>query len=388
MSESADAVIIGSGVHGASLAFHLAERGLKPLVVERATSAAGATGRSSGLVRMHYDVEADAHLAWISYGYFANWRERVGGESGFVRTGFLQLVPPNEVEALKDNIAMQRGLGIDTRLVDAATVAELVPGIRTDDVELAAWEPGSGYADPTMSCSSLLTGATGNGARLWQHCPALGIRTEGGRVTGVDTARGFVEAPIVVLAAGAWSVPLAAGIGLDLPIQTWRHDVAYLVRPNEVPGHPTIIDFANSMYARPEGEHLTLVALEDGNPLGGSPDVSVDQAAPGFLERAAERLVQRLPAMEVAGLHSAHSGVDGLTPDMHPLIGPAGPEGFYLDCGYSGTGFKIAPAVGAAVAELITEGAATIADLRPYRPERFAEGEPVTSPNPYAPIWR
>jgi glycine/D-amino acid oxidase-like deaminating enzyme len=215
-----------------------------------------------------------------------------------------------------------------------------------------------------------------------------GIRVEGDRVSGVETSRGQVDAPIVVLAAGAWSVPLGAAVGLELPIQTWRHDVAYLHRPPELPSHPTFIDFANAFYARPEGEQLTLVALEDGNPLGGSPDEPVDSAAPGFQERAAERLVQRLPSMEVAGLHSAHSGVDGITPDQHPLIGADGPEGLWLDCGYSGTGFKIAPAVGAALAELITEGAARSADLRPYRPQRFAEGEPVTSPHPYAPIWR
>jgi len=388
MSESADAVIIGAGVHGASLAFHLAERGMRPLVVERATVAAGATGRSSGVVRMHYDVEADARLAWLSHSYFTNWAERVGGESGFVRTGFLQMVPGDEIEALRANVAMQQELGIETDLVDAVTVAELVPGIRTDDIELAAWEPRSGYADPTMSCSSLLAGATARGARIWQHTAVSAIRVDGERVLGVETSRGPVDAPIVVLAAGAWSAPLGAGVGLELPIQTWRHDVAYLHRPPELPTHPTLIDFANSMYARPEGEHLTLVALEDGNPLGGSPDEPVDSAAPGFIERAAERLVRRLPAMEVAGLHSAHSGVDGLTPDQHPLIGAAGPEGLWLDCGYSGTGFKIAPAVGAALAELITEGEARFADLRPYRPQRFAEGAPVTSPHPYAPIWR
>jgi glycine/D-amino acid oxidase-like deaminating enzyme len=152
--------------------------------------------------------------------------------------------------------------------------------------------------------------------------------------------------------------------------------------------HPVVIDFANSMYARPEGEHLTLVALEDGNPLGGSPDAPVDAAAPGFLERAAARLAQRLPAMDEAGLHSAHSGQDGITPDMHPIIGPAGPKGFYLDTGFSGTGFKIAPAVGAALAQLIVEGRSRDVDLGIYRYERFAEGDLVEGQHPYAPIWR
>ncbi|HEX6129566.1 MAG TPA: FAD-binding oxidoreductase [Candidatus Limnocylindria bacterium] len=388
MAETADAVIVGAGVHGASLAFHLAEAGLRPLVVERGTAAGGATGRSSGLVRMHYDVEADARLAWISHGYFANWAERVGGECGFVRTGFVQMVPPNEITALRANVAMQQAIGIDTRLITADEVLAHLPGAVVDDVEVAAWEPQSGYADPTMTTTALLAAAQARGARLLTRCSATAVRTEGDRVVGVETSRGPIDAPIVVDAAGAWAGPLAATVGLELPIQVWRHDVAYLRRPDGMGSHPVIIDFANSMYARPEGERLTLVALEDGNPLGGSPDAPVDAAAPGFLEKAAARLVERLPAMDAAGLHSAHSGQDGITPDMHPIIGPAGPEGFYLDTGFSGTGFKIAPAVGAALGQLIAEGASREVDLGIYRFSRFAEGALITGEHPYAPIWR
>lgn len=388
MAERADAVIVGAGIQGASLAFHLAEAGLRPLVIERGTVAGGATGRSSGLVRMHYDVEADAALAWISHRYFANWAERVGGEAGFVRTGFVQLVPAEEVEALRANVAMQQALGIDTRLIGPDEVREQLPGAKVDDVEVAAWEPQSGYADPTMTTSSLLAAAQARGARLLTRCSASAVRVAGDRVVGVETTRGPIDAPIVVNAAGAWAGPLAASVGIELPVQVWRHDVAYLRRPDDIGRHPVIIDFVNSMYARPEGEHLTLVALEDGNPLGGSPDAPVDAAAPGFLEKAAARLADRWPAMDAAGLHSAHSGQDGITPDMHPIIGPAGPEGFYLDTGFSGTGFKIAPAVGAALAQLITEGRARDVDLGIYRLARFVENDLVEGKHPYAPIWR
>lgn len=388
MAETADAVIVGAGVHGASLAFHLAEAGLKPIVVERGTAAGGATGRSSGLVRMHYDVEADARLAWLSHGYFANWADRVGGECGFVRTGFLQLVPDEEVEALRANVAMQRAIGIDTQLVGPDEVRQHVPGAVVDDVRAAAWEPQSGYADPTMTTTSLLAAALARGARLMTRCSASAVRVSGDRVVGLETNRGPIDSPMVVNAAGAWAGALAASVGLELPIQVWRHDVAYLRRPDGMGSHPVIIDFANSMYARPEGEHLTLVALEDGNPLGGSPDAPVDAAAPGFLERAAARLAQRIPAMDDAGLHSAHSGQDGITPDMHPIIGPAGPEGFYLDTGFSGTGFKIAPAVGAALAQLMVEGSSRDLDLGIYRLERFAAGTLIEGEHPYAPIWR
>lgn len=388
MAERADAVIVGAGVHGASLAFHLAELGLRPLVVERSTAAGGATGRSSGLVRMHYDVPEDAHLAWLSHAYFANWADRIGGDAGFVRTGFVQMVPAEELPALRANVAMQQGLGIDTQLIGPDAVREHLPGAVVDDVEVAAWEPQSGYADPTMTTTSLLAAAQALGARLATRTTTTSVRVDGDRVVGVATSRGDIDAPIVVLAAGAWSVPVAASVGVELPVQVWRHDVAYLRRPDGIGKHPVVIDFANSMYARPEGEHLTLVALEDGNPLGGSPDASVDAAAHGFLEKAAARLAQRWPAMADAGLHSAHSGQDGITPDMHPVIGPAGPEGLYLDTGFSGTGFKIAPATGAALAQRIVEGRSRDVDLGIYRFERFAAGELIAGQHPYAPIWR
>jgi glycine/D-amino acid oxidase-like deaminating enzyme len=388
MVDVADAIVIGAGVHGASLAFHLAERGLRPVVLEATTIAAGATGRSSGLVRMHYDVESDARLALQSYGYFRSWAERVGGDAGFVRTGFVQLVPEVEQEALRANVAMLSRVGITTELVDTEALADLVPGIAMDGFTIAAWEPDSGYADPTATTSSLLAAAVAHGARVVQRAPVTAIRMDGDRVVGVDTPRGGWDAAIIVNAAGAWAGRIAAMVGLSLPLEVWRHDVAYVVRPEGIPAHPAMIDFANAFYVRPEGANLTLIGLEDGNEFGNDPDRSVDAAAPGFLEQAAERLCLRLPDYDAAGLHSAHSGQDGITPDQHPIIGPAGPDGFYLDCGFSGTGFKTAPAVGRNLAELILDGESAAVDLHPYRFERFAQGDPVRGEHPYAPVWR
>ena len=387
-AETADVIIIGAGIHGASLAFHLAERGVQPIVLEKATVASGATGRSSGLVRMHYDVEANARLAWRSWAYFNDWAERVGGDSGFNNVGFLQMVPPVERAALEANVAMQRRIGIETDLVDASEVRRLLPGVDIGDDQVAAYEPRSGYADPSSSAASLLAAALRGGARLVQHCPVTTVRVAGGRVVGVATPVGEFDAPVVVDAAGAWAGKVAATVGLDLPLSVWRHDVAYVRRPPDIPRHIGFIDFANLFYSRPEGDTLTLVALEDGNPLTGDPDAPVDAAAPGFLLRAAERIVRRLPDFGRAGVHSAHSGQDGITPDQHPIIGPAGPDGFWLDCGFSGTGFKIAPAVGASLAQLIVEGPAATDDLAIYRLERFAEGRPIVGEHSYGNIWR
>ncbi len=387
MSDTADIIIVGAGVQGASLAFHLAQRGLKPLVLERKFIAAGATGRSSGLVRMHYDVQQDTELAWLSFGYFRNWKEMVGGDCGFTRTGFVQLVAPYDIEKLKANVAMNQRVGVPVFLIDAADLKRLAPFFAVEDVKLAAYEPESGYAMPSDTAGALLTAARSKGARLVQDCAVTGILTQGGHISGVETSQGSFSAPIVVNAAGAWAGKINAMTGLDLPYDTWRHDIMFVARPPQIgPSHPTVIDFANEMYFRPEG-HLTLVGLEDGNPLGESPDGDADHARPGFVERGIDRICRRVPIMENGSLHSAHGGYDGITPDQHPMLGAAGPDGFYLACGFSGTGFKTAPAVGLCLSELILDGRASSVDISIYSPERFSNGRLIAGEHSYGGDW-
>lgn len=148
MTETADVIVVGAGVQGASIAFHLARRGVSVLVLERGTVAAGATGRSSGFVRMHYDLETESRLAWASYPYFRDWAERVGaGDCGFVRTGFVMLVTEALADHLRANVAMHRRIGVPSQVVGPDEVAGLVPGMGTDDIVAAAYEPESGYAD-------------------------------------------------------------------------------------------------------------------------------------------------------------------------------------------------------------------------------------------------
>jgi sarcosine oxidase, subunit beta len=383
-----DAIIIGAGVHGASLAFHLAQRGMKALVLEKKFVGAGATGRSSGLVRMHYDVKQDSELAWVSFQYFRNWREMIGGECGFTRTGFVQLVSQDDTEKLKANVKMHQQLGIPVMLIKADDVQRLAPSFITDDIELAAYEPESGYAMPSDTTNAMMNAAKDKGARLIQDCMVTGIEVKSGKVTSVQTTQGEFSAPIIVNAAGPWAGTINAMVELDLPYDTWRHDTMFVARPRQIgPSHPTVIDFANDMYFRPEG-NLTLVGLNDGNPLGESPDSNTDHAQKGFIERGIDRICQRIPIMENGALHSAHAGYDGITPDQHPMLGAAGPDGFFLDCGFSGTGFKIAPAVGLCLSELILDGKSQTVDLSLFKPQRFAEGKPIAGQHPYGDIWR
>jgi sarcosine oxidase subunit beta len=370
VSSTADVIIIGGGVQGTSLAFHLTRRNVKVTLLERHFIGGGATGRSSGLVRMHYDSEVDSRLAWESFKFFVNWKQWVGGECGFTRTGFIQIAARAAEPALRANVVMHQKIGIPSLIVTADDVKRLAPAFLTEDFDVAAYEPESGYAMPSDTANAFIAAARERGAQLVQNCVVNGIDVTSGRVN----------------AAGAWAGPINRLVGLDIPYNTWRHDTMFVMRPEEIgPSHPTVIDFPNDMYFRPEGK-LTLVGLEDGNPLGESPDSDTDHARPGFVERAIERICLRIPSMIQGSVHSAHGGYDGITPDQHPILGAAGPEGYYLDCGHSGTGFKTAPAIGLCMAELILDGVSKTVDISPLAPSRFSEGRLIKGN--YDSIWK
>ncbi len=390
MNETADVIIVGAGVQGASLAFHLARRGARVTVLERQAVAAGATGRSSGFVRMHYDLASESALAFASLPYFQRWPELVGaGDPSFVRTGFIQLVPADLADHLRANVAMHRGLGIDSVVVGPADVARLLPGALTDDISVAAYEPDSGYADPSGTAAGFLAAARKRGARLVTGCRADAVVVEGERVAGVDTDRGRFAAPVVVDAAGAWAAELARTAGVDAPVEAWRHPTAYFGLPaGRGPDFPIVIDEINSVYFRPEGRETMLVGLESGNEIGGSADrplAGLDQAN---LNSMVARICARVPWMVDGTLRAAHGGQDGITPDQRAILGAAGPEGFILACGFSGTGFKTAPAVGLCLSELILDGRATTVDISAYALDRFAAGRQLVGEHPYEMLWR
>jgi glycine/D-amino acid oxidase-like deaminating enzyme len=391
MADTADVIVIGAGVQGSSLAFQLASRGASVVVVERSTVAAGATGRSSGLVRVYYELLAEAKLAWASQAWFRDWGERVGGESGFTVTGFVWIEPTANRTRLEANTAAHRALGVDSSVVDADEIRRLAPCLAVGD-EAAAYEPHSGYADPSMTATSLMNGAKARGARLVQGAEVTAIRQAGGRITGLDTTKGAFDAPVIVNAAGCWAGRIGDLAGMDLPIRVWRHDTGYLGVPASVPRPiPVVIDNPNSMYSRPEGGDMVLVGLEDDNQIGGSPDRDTSDAKPDFQLRAAERMVRRFPGLIDGEFRTAHSGQDGLTPDQRPFlggVGAAGPVGFYLDCGHSGTGFKTAPAVGLGMAELILDGEATSVDIAPFAYQRYLDGRPLVGEHGEEVLWR
>jgi len=389
MPETFDVIIIGGGIHGASLAYQISLRGIKNVVLEKNFLASGATGKSSGLVRMHYDSRLESQLAWESFQYFRNWHDMVGGDCGFTRTGFLELVGRDYEKQLLANVNMHQEIGIPSFIVHADDVKRLAPSFYTEDLGLSAYEPESGYADPSAAASSLMDAARQKGTTFMPDTQVLGIQVSANRVAGVQTDHGPISGSVVVNAAGAWAAKVADMVGLSIPVDTWRHDTMYIRRPPEIgPSHPSVIDFIKSMYFRPETGSLTLVGLEDGNPIGANPDNDPLHARPGFVEEASDRICERIPVMEQGSLHSASAGFDGITPDQAPILDQTGPDGFYLDCGFSGTGFKIAPAVGICMAELILDGRSSKVDISPFCLKRFDEGKFFKGENAYENIWR
>jgi len=392
MTQTYDAIVIGAGVIGASIAFHLAERGIKPVLLERKTVASGATGYSSGLVRMHYDLAVEAELTFVSYkNYYNNWKERVGGDCGFINTGFLKVVKREYEDKLRGNVANQQRIGINTSVISAAEVKQLFPDLATDHFDFAAYEPDSGYADATLTTNSFIDSAKRNGATLIQNCEVTAIHTSGGRVTGVSTmapGRQDFDAPIVINAAGRWAKLVASLAGVEIPLETWTHDVAFLHRPPSLGKIPTVIDDIISCYFRPEGSALILAASEGDSLRNESPEADEQTPSPTFLENLIDNMVRRIPKIEESGLQSIHVGRDGLTPDQRAIYSAAGPDGFYLACGLSGTGFKTSPAAGASLVELILDGAPKTVDITPFRFSRFTEGKLLEGEYGYGNIWK
>ena len=375
---SADVVIIGGGVNGASVAFNLARLGVRRVVLlERRHLGAGASGKSGSLVRMHYTNEAESRLAWESLKVFRNFDAMVGGDCGFEAPGFVQIVDPAHADALRANVAMQQRLGIDTRLVSREELTEISPDLRVDDVGAAAYEPGSGFADPNATTFAFAAAARRLGATIETDCEALRIVTEGGRVAGVETSRGRVAAPVVVAVPGAWAGRLFDQLGLDFGLTPYRIQVSIFRWPEGFTRrHPAVIDSTRSAWIRPEGRAGTLIGVElgAGHADPDKYDEGVDEA---YVALCREALATRFPAFERSTMRGGWAGMIMMSPDGRPIIDqiPSVP-GLFVMLGDSGTSFKTSPAIGRCLAEWIVKGQPETADLTRFRSTRFAEGQP------------
>ena len=379
MRDTADAVIIGGGVMGCSLLYHLARRGAsRTLLLERNVLGAGSTGRSQAICRMHYSNPITAAMAWNSLQVYSNFAEQVGGDAGFVNTGYLVVVEDIDRPSLELNIAMQQELGINVRLITAGELRELAPMMETYEGEGLAWEPLSGYANPYLVTTSYAAGARDLGAEIATRTAATGVEIAGGRVQAVLTEQGRVATPVAVVAAGPWANSLMGGAGVEFPLIPVRHQVALATRPTDkLPEHPIVGDIAQSFSFRPESPTLTMVGFAEDEVELDNYDEGIDQAVAAD---AMNRLIRRMPAMNESYYRGGWSGLFTTTPDWHPILDRVpGVEGLYCMVGFSGHGFKLAPAIGQAMSELVLDGRASSIDLTPLRFSRFEEGDLLSS---------
>ncbi len=381
--ERADIVIVGGGCIGTSTAYHLAKHGAGTVVlVEKGTVGSGPTGRSSGIVRMHYSLEPLIELALRSLAIFQNFADVVGGTADFTRTGFVLLAGPGDLPVLGANVRLQTRLGVRTSLLDPPHLAAMDPRLDLSDVGGAAYEPDSGYADGYATSVAFAAAARRLGVEIRENTAALRLRAENGRIAGVETPRGPIHAPRVLVSAGPWTPRLVAPLDVDLPIRTTRHQVAQVELP---PAFGRIDhaygDLIRGYYLRPDvGGHVLMGSIEE----TGEERVSADDFNPGmdfdFAERMAHHLAGRWPGAQEGRVRGGYASLYDVTPDWQPVLGEVEQvSGLFVAAGFSGHGFKLSPAIGETLAGLLTEGRGRT-DLAIFRLARFRENALIRSP--------
>jgi glycine/D-amino acid oxidase-like deaminating enzyme len=365
---SYDVAVIGAGVHGASVAFQLANRGVRTVVIERTSPAGGPTGRSSAIVRAYYTNAFLAAVARDSIALFRDFEKQTGRDAGFRETGLLVLHPPEDEAAVREVVPRLNDQGIPTDLLEPQQVVAEWPAFDLDGIAIAAFERDAGYADPVLTTQGLLERARELGAEIRLGHAVTAIEPEGSAWI-VSTTDAAISAERVLIAAGPWSAPLAAMVGVDLPLTVERHIVATFAWSDDtrVPAHG---DLPNGYYFRPEGDDLFIMG-----PLHPEPNVDPDafdeRVAGDEAERLGAGVVRRAPALRHATARGGWASLYDVSPDWQPVIGEIAP-GVFVDAGTSGHGFKLAPALGAHIADLLT-GAEVDPGLEQFHPRRFEQ---------------
>jgi sarcosine oxidase subunit beta len=379
--ESGDIVIVGGGCVGCSIAFHAAklQQSLKIILVERQHVGWGATGKSTAIIRQHYSNPVTARMALESLKVFENFPEIIGGESDFMRTGFILAVGPRDEDGLRRNVEMQRNIGVETSILGPGEIEKLQPGANVTDIAAAAFEPRSGYADPVATTKSFAAAAEKLGVKILEQTRVLEILENAGRVKGVKTERGEITAERVVNVANVWANQVMPRKHSRLPIRVLREQSCIFVKPREFTTRLTVWgDFLGGFYFCPRGmDRLVAGSLESNLPELDDPD-NCEGVDYGTVMSYSEKLFNRFPAMARGRWERGWSGPYDVTPDWHPILDESREmEGLYLAVGFSGHGFKLSPAVGNLMAQLLVEGKKP-QDLAIFSASRFREGKLLT----------
>jgi sarcosine oxidase subunit beta len=376
--QTAEVVIIGGGIVGASIAWHLTEAGCRDvLILEREThQGKGSTGKSMGGVRAQFATKPNIQMSLYSIPFYAAFDERLGQPAGYRPQGYLFVATrPAHLEYLRTNQALQKSLGLtDVSMVSREDIVDRVPQLRSDDILGGSFCATDGFVDPYSVMVGFTTVARERGAKLWRSCEVTAIRRNGSGFE-LQTSRAPVSAKSVVNAAGAWAREVAAMAGVDLPVEPLRR----MLVPTELfdaVSHaiPMVIDMTNGFHFRPESLGFLLAWNDPEETPGFKTDFE-----PSFVEKILERAADRVPCFENLAINPkrAWAGLYEMTPDHHCILGPVpGLDGFFCANGFSGHGVMHAPATGRILSDLILEGKTSVVDeVEALSPARFAKGE-------------
>jgi sarcosine oxidase subunit beta len=376
LPRTASVVIIGGGVVGCSIAYQLARRGQRDvLVVEGGTVGSGTTSKAAGGIRSQFPTETEIRFSLESIAVFDRFAEEFGVDIGYRRIGYLFLVSDAaDLAGFRERMALQRRLGVDVREITPAEARAIVPALRVDDLLAAVWGPTDGMAGPAEVTNGYARRARELGARIAEGVGVTAITLAGGRAAGVVTTDGPVSAPLVINAAGPAAGAVGRLAGVSLPVQPRRRHIFFTEPFPEIPGPvPLTTDRASGFYFRKEMEQL-LLSPGDVEDIGEDFTVPVDRAR---IDETVEKALHRLPIVEKARIAGGWAGLRPLTPDDHAIIGWApGVEGLFVAAGFGGHGFQHSPATGRYVAEWLLDGRPSL-DLSLFDPGRFARGGAV-----------
>lgn len=382
----AEVVVVGGGCTGASVAYHLAGRGARVVLVERGHLASGATGHSGALVRQHYEARIGIRLARESLGFFQRFTEQTGFWCDFRNTGFLSGTREKDLPAFEAILALLQQEGVRASRLTPQETKAIEPSLDVSDYTAVVYDPDAGYADPIATAAAFARAAERRGTTVLEETLAGSVVVRKKKVVGVRLRKGgTIQTERVVLAAGNWTPSLAQRLGVRLPIRFVRGNVAILRRPIGFGPPPKIhFDFYGNTYSRPEAEKDMLVGYMDTDPRKtiARPELA-DDSVPGKMVRDLRaRLAMRFPAMARAQPRGGWAGVYDVTPDSYPIVDRVGPEGLFVAAGFSGHGFKLSPAVGRLLAEYVATGQRPEM-LGPLRASRFRERAPIRPDAPF-----
>lgn len=384
--ETFDAVVIGAGVIGSSVAYHLARFGAKKvLVLERTQIGAGTTSQSSGILRTHYSVAENVEMAKASWSIFSDFASYLGdaeASAGLVKCGYLIAAPEGpKLSPLRDALEGQRRTGIEVRYLDRQQARELLPIAQFDDAALIGHEPEAGFADAYLTATSFARAARRLGVRIMEGVEVLRLLVEDDKVLGVETSQGRFHSDTIISTQSIWARDIERWTGIASPVRAERHAVLSLQGPEAYTFKmPVFKDLGSPgmLYCRSYGGSEMLVSEGTVGETLPEPDNEQGQIDMDYIIDVGSQVAQRFPGFETAGIASSWTGVYDVTPDWNPVLG-ALPElqGLVVGYGFSGHGFKLSPAVGRVLAQTAL-GLPTDVPLAPYALERFRTGRLLT----------